>query len=626
MDIKIANIINLFQKRNFNEAKLKCIEIQNAYENNPEFLNIFAVILFELKEYNYSIEKWKKAIGLNSNYFRAYENLANAFLNLKKYHDALEYFNKAIEVNPEAFQIYNNIGNILTKLNKFKEALDFYDKAINIKPDNIYGHIFKGHALTELRKFTEALECYQSAYIINPDHPLLLGYIMHSKTILCDWKNYKENIDILKNDLENGKKVSYPFTILTLLDSPELQKKIAEIWSDQFEKLYQKKNVILKNKNKKKIRIGYYSADFRNHATSHLIAEMLENHNRSKFEIFGFYLGRKINYEDIWHERIKNSFDKFLDVSSLTEDQISELSVNEEIDIAVDLMAHCNNGMENRFGAFVIGCAPIQVNFLGYPGTSGAKSIDYIIADKNLISDDNEKFYSEKIIFLPNSYQPNVKDTKISDKKITKEKCGLASEKFIFCCFNQHQKINPFIFDVWMRILKKNQNSLLWLLDDNIYSNKNLLYEGEKRGVDKSRIIFAKRLPLEDHLNRIKFGDLFLDTFPYTAHTTCSDALRVGLPVLTLIGNSFASRVATSLLRTVKLDDLISKNLEEYEKIANKIVSDYDYFRKIKNKLDQNILKTPLYDSKLFTENLELGYEKIFENYKNNQSIKNFEI
>ena len=392
----------------------------------------------------------------------------------------------------------------------------------------------------------------------------------------------------------------------------------------QFEKLYQKKNIILKKKNK--IRIGYYSADFRNHATSHLIAEMLEYHNKSKFEIFGFYLGRKINYEDLWHERIKKSFDEFLDVSSLTEDQISELSAEKEIDIAVDLMAHCNNGMENRFGAFVIGCAPIQVNFLGYPGTSGAKSIDYIIADKNLISDDNEKFYSEKIIFLPNSYQPNVKDTKISDKKITKEKCGLASEKFIFCCFNQHQKINPFIFDVWMRILKKNQNSLLWLLDDNIYSNKNLLYEGEKRGVDKSRIIFAKRLPLEDHLNRIKFGDLFLDTFPYSAHTTCSDALRVGLPVLTLKGNSFASRVAASLLSTIKLDDLISKNLDEYEAIANKIISDPHYFKKIKNKLNENILKTPLYNSKLFTKNLELGYEKIFENYKNNQPLKNFEI
>ncbi len=624
MNIKITNIINLFKKKNFVEAKLKCIEIQNLYKNNSEFLNIFAAILFELKEYNHSIEKWKKAINLNSNYFQASENLANAFLKLKKYHDALEYFNKAININPKAFQVYNNMGNTLTKLNKFKDALDFYNKAISIKPDDIYGHIFKGHVLTELGKFGEALECYQSAYLINSDQPLLLGYIAHSKTIICDWENFKETIDLVKNCLESEKKVSYPFTILILLDSPELQKKIAEIWSAQFEKLYQKKNIILKKKNK--IRIGYYSADFRNHATSHLIAEMLEYHNKSKFEIFGFYLGRKINNEDIWHERIKNSFDKFFDVSSLTEDQISELSIKEEIDIAVDLMAHCNNGMENRFGAFVIGCAPIQVNFLGYPGTSGAKSIDYIVADKNLISDDTKKFYSEKIIFLPNSYQPNTKNTKISNKKLTKEKLGLPSEKFVFCCFNQHQKINPFIFDVWMRVLKKNHNSVLWLLDDNIYSNKNLLNEGEKRGVDKNRIIFAKRLPLEEHLYRIKFGDLFLDTFPYTAHTTCSDALRVGLPVLTLKGNSFASRVAASLLNTIKLDDLISKNLEEYEAIANKIISDPNYFKKIKKKLNENILKTPLYNSKLFTKNIELGYEKIFENYKNNQPLKNFEI
>ena len=494
MNIKITNIINLFKKKNFVEAKSKCIEIQNLYKNNPEFLNIFAVILFELKEYNHSIEKWKEAINLNSNYFQASENLANAFLKLKKYHDALEYFNKAININPKAFQVYNNMGNTLTKLNKFKEALDFHNKAISIKPDDIYGHIFKGHVLTELGKFGEALECYQSAYLINSDQPLLLGYIAHSKTIICDWENFKETIDLVKNCLENEKKVSYPFTILILLDSPELQKKTAEIWSAQFEKLYQKKNIILKNKNK--IRIGYYSADFRNHATSHLIAEMLEHHNKSKFEIFGFYLGRKINNEDIWHERIKNSFDKFFDVSSLTEDQISKLSIEEEIDIAVDLMAHCNNGMENRFGAFVIGCAPIQVNFLGYPGTSGAKSIDYIVADKNLISHDTKKFYSEKIIFLPNSYQPNTKDTKISDKKLTKAKLGLPVDKFVFCCFNQHQKINPFIFDVWMRVLKKNHNSVLWLLDDNIYSNKNLLNEGVKRGVDNNRIIFAKLLPL----------------------------------------------------------------------------------------------------------------------------------
>ena len=626
MDIKIANIINLFQKRNFNEAKLKCIEIQNLYKNNPEFLNIFAVILFELKEYNHSIEKWKKAIGLNSNYFRAYENLANAFLNLKKYHDALEYFNKAIKINPEAFQIYNNIGNTLTKLNKFKEAIDFYDKAINIKPDNIYGHIFKGHVLTELRKFTEALECYQSAYIINPDHPLLLGYIVNTKTKICDWDNYQKDIDKIKISLENGKNASFPFTTLMIDDFPDIHRLAAKIWSAQYENFYKKKKIILNNKNKKKIRIGYYSADFRNHATAYLITEMLEKHDKSKFEVFGFYLGRSIDSEDMWHDRVKKTFDKFFDVSSLTEFEISELSIKEEIDIAIDLMTHVNNGMENRFGAFTIGCAPLQINFLGYPGTSGSKSIDYIIADKNLIPSDYKKFYSEKIIYLPNSYQPNIKNIKISDSNLTREKLGLPKDKFIFCSFNQHQKINPKIYDIWMNILNKNPNSILWLLNDNIYSNKNLLLEAKKRGIEEKRIIFGERFSHADHLERIKFGDLFLDTFPCTAHTTCSDALRVGLPVLTISGNSFVSRVATSLLNTMNLKELISNNFKEYEIIANKIVSDSDFLDKIKFKIKKNVLDSPLYDAELFTKNLEIAYEKVFKNYIDNKDTRDFEI
>ena len=626
MDIKIANIINLFQKRNFNEAKLKCIEIQNLYKNNPEFLNIFAVILFELKEYNHSIEKWKKAIGLNSNYFRAYENLANAFLNLKKYHDALEYFNKAIKINPEAFQIYNNIGNTLTKLNKFKEAIDFYDKAINIKPDNIYGHIFKGHVLTELRKFTEALECYQSAYIINPDHPLLLGYIVNTKTKICDWDNYQKDIDKIKISLENGKNASFPFTTLMIDDFPDIHRLAAKIWSEQYENFYKKKKIILNNKNKKKIRIGYYSADFRNHATAYLITEMLEKHDKSKFEVFGFYLGRSIDSEDMWHDRVKKTFDKFFDVSSLTEFEISELSIKEEIDIAIDLMTHVNNGMENRFGAFTIGCAPLQINFLGYPGTSGSKSIDYIIADKNLIPSDYKKFYSEKIIYLPNSYQPNIKNIKISDSNLTREKLGLPKDKFIFCSFNQHQKINPKIYDIWMNILNKNPNSILWLLNDNIYSNKNLLLEAKKRGIEEKRIIFGERFSHADHLERIKFGDLFLDTFPCTAHTTCSDALRVGLPVLTISGNSFVSRVATSLLNTMNLKELISNNFKEYEIIANKIVSDSDFLDKIKFKIKKNVLDSALYDAELFTKNLETAFEKVFKNYIDNKDTRDFEI
>ena len=353
---------------------------------------------------------------------------------------------------------------------------------------------------------------------------------------------------------------------------------------------------------------------------------MLEKHDKSKFEVFGFYLGRSIDSEDMWHDRVKKTFDKFFDVSSLTEFEISELSIKEEIDIAIDLMTHVNNGMENRFGAFTIGCAPLQINFLGYPGTSGSKSIDYIIADKNLIPSDYKKFYSEKIIYLPNSYQPNIKNIKISDSNLTREKLGLPKDKFIFCSFNQHQKINPKIYDIWMNILNKNPNSILWLLNDNIYSNKNLLLEAKKRGIEEKRIIFGERFSHADHLERIKFGDLFLDTFPCTAHTTCSDALRVGLPVLTISGNSFVSRVATSLLNTMNLKELISNNFKEYEIIANKIVSDSDFLDKIKFKIKKNVLDSALYDAELFTKNLETAYEKVFKNYIDNKDTRDFEI
>ncbi len=626
MDEKIKKILNFLEKKNFVDAEIICSEVYEQYANNPEYLNIYAVILFQLKKYNDAINKWKKAIFLNSNFFNAYENLGGAYLELRKYSDAISNYNQAIRINSKSFKVFNSKGNALSKLNKLEEALLSYEKAIEINPTDIYGHIFKAHIFSEQGKFEEALLSYKNAYNINPEHPLLLGYIVNTKTKICEWDDYQKDIDKIKINLENGKNASFPFTTLMIDDLPDIHRLAAKIWSSKYENLYKKKSIKLSNKNKKKIRIGYYSADFRNHATAYLITEILEKHDKSKFEVFGFYLGRSIDNEDLWHERVKKSFNKFFDVSSLTESEISELSIKEEIDIAIDLMTHVNNGMENRFGAFIVGCAPLQINFLGYPGTSGSRSIDYIIADKNLIPSDCKKFYSEKIIYLPNSYQPNVKDIKISHTNLTREKLGLPNDKFIFCSFNQHQKINPKIYDIWMNLLKKNPNSLLWLLNDNIYSNKNLLLEAAKRGIEEKRIIFGERLSHADHLERIKFGDLFLDTFPYTAHTTCSDALRVGLPVLTTSGNSFVSRVATSLLNTMNLKELISKNFKEYEIIANKIARDSGFLDKIKFKIKKNVLKSPLYDAKLFTKNLETAYEKIFKNYINNKDTRDFEI
>ena len=622
MDSEISDIFNLIKKRNFFEAKKKCSEISNKNNNNSEFFNIFAIILFQLKEYDESINKWKKAVELNPKYFFAHNNLGNAFLNLKEYDEAITYFNKAIEIKPDFFDAHNNKGNALSRLNKYDDALLSYDKAIEIKPDSINGYIFKAHILSELDRLEEALDNYKNAYAINSEHPLLLGYIVHTKSKSCNWEDFQKDIEIMKLNLENEKKVSIPFTTLTIFDSPHFQKKASEIWVKQFGVNHRKLNNFIKNK--KKIRIAYFSADFRDHAVGNTIIGMLESHDKSKFEIYGFYFGESVNEKDLIHKKIVNTFDKFINIKFMTDTKVAQLSLELNIDIAVNLTTH--TGTESRFGIFTQRCAPIQVNFLGYPGTSGSKSIDYIIADKTVIPKNNQKFYSEKIIYMPNSYHPIENIKKISEKKFSRKELNLPEDKFIFCCFNSHQKITPSIFNIWINLLKKNSNSVLWLREFNQYSSKNLKLETLKRGIDEKRIIFAERLPLNEHLARIKNADLFLDTFPYTAHSTCSDVLRICLPVITCIGDSFTSRVSASFLNTMMLPELITTSYEEYEKLANKIANDKNYLSNLKNKILENKSKSSLYDIKLFTKNLEKAYFLMFEKYINGEENNNIEV
>jgi len=295
-----------------------------------------------------------------------------------------------------------------------------------------------------------------------------------------------------------------------------------------------------------------------------------------------------------------------------------------EIDIAVDFM--CHTGDYNRFNLFLERLAPIQINFLGYPGTSGSNNLDYIVADKILIEPDEQKFYSEKIIYLPDTYQPNENYKKISSTIIKKEALGLPEDKFIFCCFNSHQKINPIIFDAWIYILNNTENSVLWLLKDNKFSQDNLKSLIKKNGIDPNRLIFAEHLKIEDHLQRIKFADLFLDTFPYNAHTTCSDALRVGIPVLTLKGNSFASRVAASLLSAISLNELIVTNIEDYKNLAIKIYNEKNYLDEIKKKIAINKKESNLFKVDIYTKNIERAYKKVYQNYLEGIKPQNLEL
>jgi predicted O-linked N-acetylglucosamine transferase (SPINDLY family) len=359
-----------------------------------------------------------------------------------------------------------------------------------------------------------------------------------------------------------------------------------------------------------KIRIGYFSADFRVHPVSTLIAELFELHDKTKFEIIAFSFGE--DDKSSMRLRISKSFDQFIDVSNLSDFDIAKLSRDMKVDIAIDLGGYT---ADSRTGIFSYRAAPIQVHYIGYLGTMGADYIDYIIADKTLIPDASQPYYSEKVVYLPNSYQANDRKRLISDKQFTKQELGLPENSFVFCCFNNNYKILPATFSSWMRILKEVEGSVLFLYAENNWAKDNLQKEAEIRGVNSSKLIFGMNIPYADYLSRYQTCDLFLDTFPYNAGTTASDALWTGLPVLTLMGQSFASRVAASLLNAIGLPELITNTQEEYESLAIELAMNPSKLAAIKLRLANNRLTYPLFDTPLFTKNLEAAYIKMFEKY-----------
>jgi predicted O-linked N-acetylglucosamine transferase (SPINDLY family) len=429
---------------------------------------------------------------------------------------------------------------------------------------------------------------------------------------LCIWDDLPNDLNELTIKINNNEKVIEPFSILALIDDPEVQRKTAEIYVN---KKYPKNHALPRigqYPKHKKIRIGYFSADFADHPVSALTAELYETHDRKQFEIHAFSYGLDTN--DKMNLRIKAGVDHFHEVRKMSHKDVAILARSLEIDIAVDLGGYTQDA---RTGIFALSAAPIQVNYLGYSGTMGADYMDYLIADHTLISKDKQVYYSENITYLPYSFMVNDTKNKVSKRVFTRAEVGLPINGFVFCCFNNHFKITPSTFIRWMRILSKVDGSVLWLPEGNSTANNNLKKEAKKNSVDENRIIFASRLILsEDHLNRIQLADLFLDTTPYNAHATTSDALQVGLPVLTCIGNSFASRVAASLINSVNLPELITNTQEQYESLAIELATHPEKLKTIKEKLNNNLPKSPLYDTLLYTQHLESAYSMMHDRYQ----------
>jgi predicted O-linked N-acetylglucosamine transferase (SPINDLY family) len=560
-------------------------------------------------DYESGCKNFYEALEISPNNIPSLVNYASTLHELKRFDEAISFFDKALNLDPDCIHALCNKGNTLRALKRYSEAVTHYDNALNLNSDHFDSLANKGRALNELKRYDEAITTYEKVLVLNPDIDWVYGELLEVKMKIAYWSGLSDFLDKITKRVKVNEQVSSPFPLLALSDNPTLHKKSSEVYIQSRCLFNPLLGSICKQRSNHKIKVGYFSADFKNHPVAFLIAELFELHDKSRFEIYAFSLVPAV---DEMRRRLQNVFDHFIDVEGMSDVMVAKLARDFSIDIAVDLTGHTQ---DSRTGIFSYRAAPIQVNYLGYPGTIGADYFDYIIADSTLIPAGLQSCYSEKVVYLPNSYQVNDRTRLISDRGFTRPELGLPEKGFIFCCFNNNFKIHPVTFDSWMRILKAVDGSVLWVFQDNAWVVDNLKKEAVKRGIAAHRLVFAERMPQADHLARHCQADLFLDTFPYNAHTTASDALWARLPVLTLMGESFASRVAASLLNAIGLTELITNTQEEYEELAIELALNPKKIADIKLKLASNRLTTPLFDTPLFTKNLEAAYSKMYERY-----------
>ncbi|QDC71082.1 tetratricopeptide repeat protein [Candidatus Methylopumilus universalis] len=576
-----------------------------------EACNNLANTLQVLKRYDEALASYDRAIQLKPDYHEPYNGKANTLQVLKRYDEALASYDRAIQLKPDYHEPYNGKANTLQVLKRYDEALASYDRAIQLKPDYHEPYNGKANTLQVLKRYDEALASYDRAIQLKPDSDnYIYGAYLHTKSLMCDWDDIDEKLNSLLKKIKNHEKASDTFQLLSLIDSPAIHKKAAEIWVNDN---YISNNLlgwIKQYPQHQKIRLGYFSPDFREHAVSYLTAELFEIHDQSKFELYAFSFSAN-NQGDGMQQRIQKSFNYFIDVSKMSDQEVVVLARQHEIDIAIDLAGYTEG---SRTNIFAYRAAPIQISYLGYLGTMGAPYMDYLIADKTIIPEELKQFYSEKILYLE-TYQCNDTKKQISSKLFTKEALGLPQEGFIFCSFNYSYKFNASIFDSWMHILSTVKKSVLWLFADNTFAEINLKKEARARGVDANRLIFAKKLPRDEYLARFKMADLFLDTHPYNAGTTASDALWAGLPIITFLGKSFASRMCGSILKSAHLSELVTESREAYEKLAIQLATNSRMLDLIKQKMI-HIKETPLFNITIFTKNIEAEYLKIYQQNK----------
>lgn len=578
------------------------------------------VLLKQLDREEEALANYDRALALWPDYVDALMNRGNVLLALKRPAEALASYGQVLAKAPDLIDVHMARGHALADLNRFDEALASYDRVLERKPDHVAAIDGRVRVFKKLERNREELAEYDRLRALAPDFPPLASDIANAHAAACHWAELADLEHALSKKVAAGEPVVDPFAFLLFGDSPEQQLACARSFLSHRKIVGLQRDWKTSDFTFDRIRVAYISADFHRHATAYIMAELFELHDRQRFEIIGISFGP--DDKSAVRARLMKGFDRFFDVSGRSNADVARLLRDLRVHIAVDLKGYTTNA---RMGIFAQGAAPIQVNYMGFPGTTGADFLDYVITDAIVVPTEHEPFFSERIVHLPETYWVNDRKRHVGPIP-TRRDLGLPEAGFVFCCFNNAWKITPRMFDIWARLLASVDGSVLWLYRSNELAVANLKREVEARGIDPDRLIFAPSVDVADHLARLTCADLVVDTLPYNAHTTATDALWVGVPVVTCIGEAFAGRVGASLLHAAGLPELVTRNLDEYESLALKLATDPDLMGSIKRKLAASRASCALFDTDRFRRHMETAYETMVGIWRAGERPRSFRV
>lgn len=608
----LLHALELQQSNHFAEALPLLLEFTKDYPAHPIALYSLGLSLLNTGKQKEALDCLEKGVERVSGYAPLWFIYASVLQQFGRYDEAVACYGKAIGIDQKYTEALINGGALLREMYRHKEALEYFNRVLEINPDHQAALANTGILLTEFKQSELAIRMFDRLLSINPDYPYGQGLLSYERLHVCDWSDFEVAKNRIIENVRLGKRSSKTLGFMGLSDSAEDHLKCARTFADHYCPTAPDKLWSGERYQHERIRLAYVSPDLREHPVGHLMAGVIEKHDRSRFELIAISLG--VDDGSRIRGRMKEAFDQFVDATGMTARQIATRMRELEVDIAVDLAGYTS---DSRTEIFAWRPAPIHVNYLGYPGTLGVSYMDYILADRHVIPEEHHQYYDEKVAYLPHAYLPTDDSLVISAKTPTKLECGLPERGFVFCCFSHDYKINPPVFDVWMRLLDNVPGSVLWLSTKNELARDNLRKEAAKRNIDPSRLVFASRVPLvEDHLARYRLADIFLDTHPYNAHTTAADALMAGLPVVTFLGGAFPARVAGSLLHAVGLPELVANSLEGYETIALHLATESDYLAEITLKLRGRGGKSALFNTQQFCRGLEEAYLDMYQSHQ----------